>query len=320
MSGELSRLLREFLDAARRLEDAVRRQGPPPVPGDAPPWLRPALVRLAALAAGRARVAFLGPRGSFSHEAVRAVFGEGVEEVPTHSISSAITLLVEGGVDYAVVPYENSIEGPVGETLGSLAENADVVRIWLEYIHPIRLVLAARGERVRRVYGHPHALGEAREWLEKNMPGVELVPVASTSKAAELASKDEEAAAICSRLAARLYGLRVIAEDLATRPNYTRFLVLHHRDNPEAGTKTTIVAAVRHEPGSLYKLLEVFAGRRINLTMIYSYPVPGSPWSYYFFIDMEGSRKDPVVREALEEARGRALWLRVLGSYPVLHG
>ncbi len=317
MDEEAHKLLREFIELAHRLEDVVRRSGPLPSPTDTPPWLRSALARLAGLAAGRARVAFLGPRGSFSHEAVRAVFGS-VDEVPCHSISSAVALLVEGAVDYAVVPYENSIEGPVGETLGSLAENADNVRIWLEYVHPVRLVLAARSGRVKRVYGHPHALGEAREWLERNLPNADLIPVASTSKAAELASRDEEGAAICSRLAAELYGLRVVAEDLASKPNFTRFLVLHHRDNPVGGVKTTVIAAVRHEPGSLYRLLEVFAERRINLTMIYSYPVPGSPWSYYFFIDMEGSRLDPRLEEAIQEAKRRALWLRVLGSYPVV--
>ncbi|AEM39123.1 prephenate dehydratase [Pyrolobus fumarii 1A] len=322
MGEELGRALRELIEAAVRLEEVARRVGPPPVPEDTPGWLRPALVRLVGLAAGGSpRVSFLGPRGSFSHEAVRAVFGGAAREMPAHSISAAVTMLVEGVVDYAVVPYENSIEGPVGETLRALAESADVVRVWAEYVHPIVLVLAARSDgEVRKVYGHPHALGEARDWLERNLPHAELIPVASTSKAAEMAAREDGAAAVCSRLAAELYGLRIVAEGLATRPNFTRFLVLHHRDNPETGSKTSIVAAVRHEPGSLYRLLEVFAERRINLTMIYSYPVPGSPWSYYFFIDMEGSRRDEKIREALEEAEKRALWLRVLGSYPVLHG
>ncbi len=318
--GDAARLVRELVDVARRLETIVAKEGPPPVPRDAPSWLRSALLELARLYSGRVRVAFLGPRGSFSHEAAVRVFGERMVETPVERISDAVSMLVGGEVDYAVVPYENSIEGPVGETLRSLAENADYVRVWLEYVHPVRLVLAARGERIRRVYGHPHALGEAREWLERNLPGVELVPVASTSRAAELASSEEGAAAVCSRLAARIYGLRVVAEGLSSKPNFTRFLVLADRDNPGEASKTTIVAAVRHEPGSLYRLLEPFADRRVNLTMIYSYPVPGSPWSYYFFIDMEGSRLEETLSEALREAAERAAWLRVLGSYPVLHG
>ncbi len=318
--GEASKLVRELVELARRLESIVLREGPPPVPRDAPSWLRSALSELARLYVGRVRVAFLGPRGSFSHEAAARVFGERMVEEPVERISEAVSMLVEGVVDYAVVPYENSIEGPVGETLRALAENADYVRVWLEYVHPVRLVLAARGERVKRVYGHPHALGEAREWLERNLPGVELVPVASTSRAAELAAGEEGAAAICSRLAASMYGLRVLAEGLSSKPNFTRFLVLADRDNPVDASKTTIVAAVRHEPGSLYKLLEPFAERSVNLTMIYSYPVPGSPWSYYFFIDMEGSRAEGRVSEALREAAERAAWLRVLGSYPVIHG
>ncbi len=320
MEAGVEGLLSELLRLARRLEDVARRLGPLPTPADAPPWLRPVFEGLAALAAGgRPRVAFLGPPGSFSHEAASRLFPS-MAEVPVHSISAAVSALVSGEVEYAVVPYENSIEGPVGEALRALAENAERVRVWLEYVHPVRLVLASRGGEIRRVYGHPHALGEAREWLERRLPGVELVPVASTSLAAELAAREEGAAAVCSRLAARLHGLRVVAEGLSTRPNYTRFLVLHHRDNPEAGVKTSIVASVRHEPGSLYRLLEPFAERRVNLTMIYSYPAPGSPWRYYFFIDMEGSRLDGDVAEALREAERRAAWLRVLGSYPVVRG
>ena len=320
MAGDLERLLGEFVGLARRLEEAARRLGPLPTPPGAPPWLRPVFERLAGVAAGgRPRVAFLGPRGSFSHEAAARLFPSMVE-VATHSISAAVSALVSGEADYAVVPYENSIEGPVGETLRALAENAERVRVWLEYVHPVRLVLAAKGGGIRRVYGHPHALGEAREWLERRLPGVELVPVASTSVAAELAAREEGAAAVCSRLAAELHGLRVVAEGLSTRPNYTRFLVLHYRDNPETGVKTSIVASVRHEPGSLYRLLEPFAERRVNLTMIYSYPAPGSPWRYYFFIDMEGSRLEDRVAEAIREAGERAAWLRVLGSYPVVRG
>ena len=316
-------LVKRFVELASGLEDAARRLGPLPTPPDAPPWLRPVFERLAAVAAGgRPRVAFLGPPGSFSHEAAVRVFGEGFEERPVARISAAISMLVEGSVDYAVVPYENSIEGAVGETLRSLAENAERVRVWLEYVHPVRLVLASRTglEGVRRVYGHPHALGEAREWLERRLPRAELVPVASTSMAAELAAREEGAAAVCSELAARLYGLRVLAEGLATRPNYTRFLVLHYRDNPETGVKTSLVAALPHRPGALHRFLEPFAERGVNLTMIYSYPAPGTPWRYYFFVDLEGSRLEESVAEAIGEAERRASWLRVLGSYPVVLG
>ena len=316
-------LVRRLVELASSLEEVARRLGPLPTPPDAPPWLRPLFERLAAVAAGgRPRVAFLGPPGSFSHEAAVRVFGEGFEEKPVTRIASAVSMLVEGSVEYAVVPYENSIEGAVGESLRALAENAERVRVWLEYVHPVRLVLAAKTslERVRRVYGHPHALGEAREWLERRLPGVELIPVASTSTAAELASREEDAAAVCSKLAAKLYGLRVLAEGLTTRPNYTRFLVLHYRDNPETGVKTSLVAALPHRPGALHRLLEPFAERGVNLTMIYSYPAPGTPWRYYFFIDLEGSRLEENVSEAIKEAEKRASWLRVLGSYPVVLG
>lgn len=112
----------------------------------------------------------------------------------------------------------------------------------------------------------------------------------------------------------------MLAESVEDGPNYTRFIALAWRDQPERGERTSIITAVPDEPGSLYRLLEPFASHGVNLKMIYSRPIHGKPWHYNFYIDMEGSRLDERVAEALEEARERSLFLRVLGSYPVLRG
>lgn len=263
---------------------------------------------------GRLRVAVLGPLHSFTHEAAVAVFGDTVEFAAARGVSSVFRLVESGEADCGVVPVENSIEGPVGATLDELSRT--MLHICLGIEHRIRLVVAG-DPSAGRVYGHPHALGEARRALERLAPGAVYVATLSTSEAAERAAR-EGGLCVCSRAAAEAHGLPIVAEGVERGENYTRFLVVSWRDQPQAAERTSLVAAMPDVPGALYRWLEPFARRGINLRMIYSRPIPSKPWNYNFYVDVAGSRLDPVVSEALEEAGERSLFLRVLGSYPVV--
>jgi prephenate dehydratase len=264
------------------------------------------------------RVAFLGPELSFTHLAARTVFRDGAEYVAAQRIRDVFRLVESYRADYGVVPVENSIEGPVGETLDELAHT--MLHAYAGVVMRIRLVLASSGEGApARVYGHPHALAEARTTLERLLGSYEPVATRSTAEAAERAAR-EGGYCVCSRAAAEHHGLALVAEGVERGVNYTRFLVLHWRDQPERGERTSLVAAMPDTPGALYRWLEPFARRGVNLKMIYSRPIPSKPWHYNFYVDLEGSRLDPGVAEALEEAAERSLFLRVVGSYPVYRG
>ncbi len=258
------------------------------------------------------RVAYLGPPHSFTHEALAEAL-PGADHVPARSIREAVRLVEAGEADKALVPLENSFNGPVHETLDALAETMLHVELCIEK----RIVLVAAGRRgAKRVYGHPHALAAAARWIEENMPGADPVPTASTSLAAELAAREGEAC-ICSRRAAEEHGLELLGEDVGPGDNYTRFILLSWRDSPRDADRTALAAILPDVPGALYRFLEPFASNRVNLTMIYSRPARTTPWKYLFFVEMEGSRLAPRVAEAIRAARGRSLMLKLLGSYPV---
>ena len=259
------------------------------------------------------RVAYLGPENSFTHLAARGFFGD-AEYVAAGRIRDVFRAVESYEADYGVVPVENSVEGPVGETLDELAHTLLLIYAAIEL--RVRLVLAKGKGGGKTVYGHPHALAEARLALERLVPGYRPVHTRSTSEAAALAAR-EGGYCVCSRAAAEANGLEVVEEGVERGQNYTRFLVLHWRDQPERGERTSLVAAMPDVPGALYQWLEPFAERGINLKMIYSRPIPSKPWHYNFYVDIEGSRLEPRVAEALEEAADRSLFLRVLGSYPV---
>ena len=255
----------------------------------------------------------MGPHYSFTHEAAEKLF-ESAEFVEARSVREAVSLVEIGKADYAVVPLENSVNGPVHETLDVLAETMLHINMCIEM--RIRLVVAGRRDS-KRVYGHIHALAAAERWLEENMPGLERVAVSSTSTAAEIAAR-EGALCACSERAAKANSLEIIADDVGESNNYTRFIALGWRDRAHEGNRTALVAVLPDMPGALYRFLEPFARENVNLTMIYSRPARSKPWKYLFYVETEGSRLEEHVQRALVEARKRSIMLRVLGSYPVI--
>jgi chorismate mutase/prephenate dehydratase len=265
------------------------------------------------------RVAYLGPAHTYSHEAARTRFGSSAEFMPEPSIAAVFQAVEAERVDYGVAPVENSTEGSVGLTLDLLTDTS--ATIIGEILLPIRHALMSRdGEpgQVRRIVSHQQSLGQCRNYLAANFPGVELEAVASNALAAQVAARNREAAAISSAAAAPAYGLKLIASNIQDMAhNVTRFLVLGRTPaDRSGGAKTSLLFAVPERAGALYAALELFAQAKINLTMIQSRPQRERPWAYLFFVDLEGHREDPRVKRVLTELGRRALFFKVLGSYP----
>jgi prephenate dehydratase len=272
------------------------------------------------------RVAFLGPAGTFTEEALRASAPGEFEEVAYPTVYETVMAVQEREADRAIVPIENSLEGSVAATLDTLAGEAQDVRIAAEVLHPIRHCLIARGElaleAVERVVSHPQAMAQCAQFLRERMPAAERVSATSTAEAVRLvASGREPWAAIGPRLSAELYDCRLLAEAVEDRPdNVTRFVWLALADvGPEdSPSKTSIVfwGLGDNSPGALVAVLRELSDRGINLTKIESRPRRVRLGHYMFFADLEGGADDPVVREALEALGSRVETLRILGSYP----
>ncbi|MBP1357493.1 MAG: ACT domain-containing protein [Sulfolobus sp.] len=234
------------------------------------------------------------------------------DRVPLPTISDIFKVVDDSG-HIGIVPVENSIEGPVGETLDNLFRY-DNIFVNYEVIMKVNLVLASKSMNPKKIYSHPHAIQEARGFLlQRGFKNI--IPVESTSKAAELASNDPEAGAICSRYAAQLYGLVVIDDNIQDDPeNYTRFLVISKKKYFK-GDKSMIFFTVEDKPGALYRVLEVFYKYNINITMIYSRPIRTLPWHYYFFLEYNGDVSDDKLFEDLKKVTKD---LKIKGSYVTL--
>lgn len=262
-------------------------------------------------------VAFLGPGGSFTHQAAMSYFGELVQATPTDTIASVFGAVESDQTQYGVVPIENSTEGAVTHTFDMFS--ATNTRICGEILLPIHHNLLARCEisEVKVVMSHPQALAQCRHWVQQHIPHAETVAVSSTTRAAEKAAASEGTAAIAGILAAELYDLPVRAatiEDLAD--NTTRFLVIgKHAPKPTGNDKTSLVLVLGDEVGGLHAALTPFRDHGINLTMIQSRPGHGT-WEYCFFLDYAGHAESEQSRAALEELAQRTQSCQLLGSYP----
>lgn len=273
-------------------------------------------------------MAYLGPAGTWSEEALRASApAGGVEEVPYGTIHEAVLAVQEHEVDRAVVPMENSIEGGVSATLDALADDARDVRIVGEVVRPIKhCLVAARPlafDEIVRVVSHPQATGQSARFLRERLPQAERVAVASTADAVRMArDSTEPVAALGSRLAAELYGCEILADDVADHPgNETRFVWLAHADavtetGPDAKTSIVFWGAGDETPGWLVGVLSELADRGVNLTRIESRPGRVRLGHYRFFADLQGAADRDPVASALEALRQRVETIRVLGSYP----
>lgn len=261
-------------------------------------------------------VAYLGPEGTYTHQAARARFGEMSRYIALASIEDVFKKLANKEAKYGVVPIENNTEGAVGVTFDCLGEYKDI-KIFAELYMDIHHSFASLNEEIKeiqRIYSHPQGYNQCRQFLEShNLSSVEFIPSKSTANAAFLASKDPHSAAICSKIAARLYGVPIlfhtIEDNLANR---TRFLVLSDIKNPQMpNCKTSILAHTANKPGGLSDLLEEFKYENINLTKLESRPVKTKDFLHSFYIDFEGHIDDENVQRVVKKV-GDIIWL---GSY-----
>jgi len=263
------------------------------------------------------RVAYLGPQYSYSHLATTSRFGTSADLAAVATIAAVFEELNRGHVDYGVVPLENSTDGRVADTLGMFARHP--LRICGEVqlrIHHNLLSRTAR-EDIQEVYSKPQALSQCRDWLATHLPWARTVEMASTAAAAQLAAGKPGAAAVASRLAAVNYGLDIVCENIEdNKYNVTRFAVIGGKVAARTGhDKTAIMFAIPHNSGSLADVMAVFKRARLNLTWIESFPMPGSPNEYLFFVESQGHENDLKTKKALAALERRTVRLNVLGSY-----
>jgi len=272
------------------------------------------------------RIGYLGPRGSFSHVASTAHFGSSVTFEAVTDIPSVFDEVRRAHVDYGLVPIENSTGGGITETLDAFRDSRGEVFVYAEALITIRhnLLSNCPPEQVRRIYSKPEIFTQCRKWLSATYPLAELIPAASSSKAAATAFAEHESdadsgvAAIGSALAGQVYGLNVLYDDIEDNPNnITRFLVISRQHaEPSGQDKTSIMFTTDNSPGCLVRVLSVFDRAGINLSHIEKRPSGQQNWKYTFFIDTEGHREEPVMRMAIEQARSHCEEILVLGSYP----
>ena len=273
-------------------------------------------------------VAYLGPAGTHTEEALIASAPDEVRREPRPTLHETIMAVQVGATDRAVVPIENSLEGGVAATLDALAGEADRVRIVAEVVHPIHHQLIARPgvslDEVSAVVSFPHATGQCESFLHERLPAAEWLPASSTAEAVRQVSESAEPlAALGSSLAADLYGCLVLAHDVEDRSdNLTRFVWLapaaQAATDPQTAPKTSIVFWGFNDvsPGALVAVLSELSDRHINMTRIESRPRRVRLGHYMFFVDFEGHSADPHVSGALDGLRARVETLRMLGSYP----
>ena len=267
------------------------------------------------------KVAFLGPEGTFTQQAVFKQFGHSVRALPLTSIEEVFHEVESGTADFGVVPIENSSEGTVNNTLDMFLTSPLAIcgEVELRIHHNLMGAMTALGQ-VERVCAHQQALAQCRGWLSENLPGVERVPVASNAEGARRARDEDGTAAIAPMAAAEVYGLNVLVPEIEDRAdNTTRFLVIGRKSFPPSGEdKTTLLVSAAHTdaPGALFRLLEPFAREGISMTRIESRPSRRRKWDYVFFIDLEGHAETQPLAGVLAKLKGQASLCRVLGSYP----
>lgn len=267
------------------------------------------------------RVAYLGPQGTFSEQAVRQHFGQRVAAEPAATIDGVFRSAESGATQFAVAPAENSTDGVVGRTLDLLLTTP--LTICGEVDLRVRQNLLSRVKRrsdIRKIYSHAQSLAQCNGWLGQNLPGAQRIPVASNAEAARRAAQEKGAAAIAGEAAAALYKLKVMAGGIEDDPNNTtRFLVLGQVEPAPTGRdRTSLVMSAENKPGAVHALLSPIAANGVSMSRIESRPARArsARWEYVFFIDLEGHQSDARVAAAIAELKARAPFMKVLGSYP----
>ena len=265
-------------------------------------------------------VAYLGPEGTYTHQAAMRHFGSSITFSKCRSVPDVFFSVKRGECDYGIVPVENSTQGTVLGTLDMLVESdlLIVAQVFLDINH--FLISKSPLAGIKKVYSKDNALGQCRQWLSRMLPDAEQIACDSTAGAVVYARDNPGVAAIGSRVAAELYDVPIIAENISdVGDNVTRFVVIGKHSSPPLGNgrdRTSIVVTIRDRPGKLLSVLNCFSKRGINVCKIESRPTRLRAWDYYFYIDFIGHYEDAATKAAMEELEGECPMVRWLGSYP----
>jgi chorismate mutase/prephenate dehydratase len=265
-------------------------------------------------------VAYLGPAGTFSEQAVYQQFGHAVEGLACSSIDEVFRATEAGTADFGVVPVENSSEGAVNRTLDLLLQTT--LALSGEQSIPVHHSLMTKSgtmDGIKRVVSHSQTLAQCQVWLNQNYPGLERQAVASNGEAARLASEDPGIAAIAGEIAGQRYSLGVVKAHVQDDPhNRTRFLIIGRlQPAPSGRDKTSLVLAVPNKAGAVYDMLAPLARHGVSMTRFESRPARTGTWEYYFYVDVEGHAREEHVAQALDDLKQKAAFFKVLGSYPL---
>ena len=263
-------------------------------------------------------IAYLGPEATFTHQAAIQKFGSSLRYVSQKTIADVFAEVSRNRADYGVVPVENTTEGVVTHTLDMFVDSD--LKIVSQIVLPIQYCLAGNGRLrdIKRLYVHPQALGQCRQWVQEHLPKAEILETSSNARSAELAAKGKVNAAVTGLLAAEKYGLPVLVQDIQDNvANATRFLVLGRQCSPPTGDdRTSLLVSVADKAGALHQAIAAFRRYRINMTKIESRPSKRKAWEYFFFIDCDGHVQDRKVVKAIELLGEHCNFIKVLGSYP----
>jgi prephenate dehydratase len=264
-------------------------------------------------------IAYLGPRGTYSHLVAEKRYGRRAKLVDLPTVTEVCAFVSRHPLRHGIVPIENSSGGVIYETIDILLDGKPRVHIDEELTLDVKLALLGhRDMRIKTVYSHFAPLEHCDVWLKRHLPGAERREVASTAAAAMHSVLERTAAAIGNRRLADIYGLDVLRYPLAAAvPNVTMFLAVSGRRTDLARKrKTTLAVRLPNVPGALCTFLEAFRDEAVNLSRLLSRPLRGCPREYAFLVDVEGGTGDVRVRRALRAARAAAARLRIVGSYP----
>lgn len=267
----------------------------------------------------RVTVAYLGPPGTFSEQAVYRQFGRAIETLPCASIDAVFRAAEAGTADFGVVPVENSSEGAVSRTLDLLLQTTLTMSGEVSIqVHHSLMTRSGTMTGVTQVAAHSQALAQCQGWLSQHFPGLERQAVASNGEAARLAGDDPSVAAIASELAGQRYDLQIINAHIQDDPhNRTRFAVVGRlQTTPSGKDHTSMVLSVLNKAGAVHTLLAPLAANGVSMTRFESRPARMGTWEYYFYVDVEGHAKDEKVAKALSDLKQNAAFFKVLGSYP----
>ena len=263
-------------------------------------------------------VSFQGERGAYSEAAAKSFFTNEIQTMPLSTFAQVLESTSSNKTEFSVLPVENSIEGSVGESYDLLYSTS--LNVVGEIYHRIEHCLIGNGniDEIDTVYSHPQALGQCRKFLEEHQ--MKTIPAYDTAGSVKMVKdlNKPNCACIASKNAAKIYEMPIIQDNIANNMNnYTRFLILAKSNSSETGNdKTSIIFSIKHEPGSLFRIIENFHRENVNLTKIESRPTKDNTWEYNFYVDFEGHQNNEKIAEMLDKIKQETLFMKILGSYP----